>query len=67
MACLLVVGGCGRHPVGSRQGGRSADGCLGRVVHRGPRLDTMLLADLERVCARYSGLTKTACDSLAHT
>ena len=27
----------------------------------------MLLADLERVCARYSGVTKTACDSLAHT
>jgi hypothetical protein len=31
------------------------------------RLDSMLLADLERVCARYSGLTRTACDSLAHT
>ena len=31
------------------------------------RLDSMLLADLERVCARYSGLTKAACDSLAHT
>jgi hypothetical protein len=26
----------------------------------------MLLADLERVCARYSGLKKAACDSLAH-
>jgi hypothetical protein len=27
----------------------------------------MLLADLERVCARYSGVTRAACDSLAHT
>ena len=27
----------------------------------------MLLADLERVCARYSGFTRSACDTLAHT
>ena len=32
-----------------------------------PGQPARLLADLERVCARYSGFTKAACDSLAHT
>ena len=54
--------GCIRHDFGYRN-----YKAIGTFAANKPRLDNMLLADLERVCARYSGLTKTACDSLAHT
>jgi len=54
--------GCIRHDFGYRN--YKAIGAFGANK---PRLDNMLLADLERVCARYSGLKKAACDSLAHT
>ena len=54
--------GCIRHDFGYRN-----YKAIGTFAANKARLDTMLLADLERVCARYSGLTKAACDSLAHT
>ena len=54
--------GCIRHDFGYRN-----YKAIGTFLANKARLDTMLLADLERVCARYSGLTKAACDSLAHT
>jgi hypothetical protein len=54
--------GCIRHDFGYRN-----YKAIGTFSANKDRLDSMLLADLERVCARYSGLTKTACDSLAHT
>jgi Prokaryotic phospholipase A2 len=54
--------GCIRHDFGYRN-----YKAIGTFAANKPRLDSMLLADLERVCARYSGVTKAACDSLAHT
>ena len=53
---------CGRHDFGYRN-----YKAIGTFSANKARLDSMLLADLERVCARYSGFTKAACDSLAHT
>ena len=53
---------CIRHDFGYRN-----YKAIGAFSANKPRLDTMLLADLLRVCARYSGLTKSACTSLAHT
>jgi Prokaryotic phospholipase A2 len=54
--------GCIRHDFGYRN-----YKAIGTFSANKARLDDMLLADLERVCARYSGLTKAACTSLAHT
>jgi hypothetical protein len=54
--------GCIRHDFGYRN-----YKAIGAFPANKARLDSMLLADLERVCARYSGVTKAACDSLAHT
>ena len=54
--------GCIRHDFGYRN-----YKAIGAFSANKARLDTMLLADLERVCVRYSGFTKAACDSLAHT
>jgi hypothetical protein len=53
---------CIRHDFGYRN-----YKAIGTFSANKARLDTMLFADLERVCARYSGVTKAACDSLAHT
>ncbi|HEV7655716.1 MAG TPA: phospholipase [Mycobacteriales bacterium] len=53
---------CVRHDFGYRN-----YKAIGTFSANKPRLDTMLLTDLERVCARYSGVVKGACDSLAHT
>jgi Prokaryotic phospholipase A2 len=53
---------CIRHDFGYRN-----YKAIGAFPANKARLDTMLFADLERVCARYSGLTRSACDSLAHT
>jgi hypothetical protein len=53
---------CIRHDFGYRN-----YKAIGTFSANKARLDNMLLADLERVCARYSGFTKAACDSLAHT
>jgi hypothetical protein len=54
--------GCIRHDFGYRN-----YKAIGTFSANKARLDSMLLADLERVCARYSGVTKSACDGLAHT
>jgi hypothetical protein len=54
--------GCIRHDFGYRN-----YKAIGTFSANKARLDNMLLADLERVCARYSGLTKAACDGLANT
>jgi hypothetical protein len=54
--------GCIRHDFGYRN-----YKAIGRFPANKARLDNMLLADLERVCARYSGFTRSACDTLAHT
>jgi hypothetical protein len=54
--------GCIRHDFGYRN-----YKAIGTFAANKARLDSMLLADLQRVCARYSGVTKAACDSLAHT
>jgi hypothetical protein len=53
---------CIRHDFGYRN-----YKAIGAFSANKARLDTMLLADLLRVCTRYSGVTKGACDSLAHT
>jgi Prokaryotic phospholipase A2 len=54
--------GCIRHDFGYRN-----YKAIGTFPANKARLDNMLLADLERVCARYSGFTHSACDTLAHT
>jgi hypothetical protein len=54
--------GCIRHDFGYRN-----YKAIGTFPANKARLDNMLLADLERVCARYSGFTRGACDTLAHT
>jgi phospholipase A2-like protein len=53
---------CIRHDFGYRN-----YKAIGAFPANKARLDTMLLADLLRVCGRYSGITKSACSSLAHT
>jgi phospholipase A2-like protein len=53
---------CIRHDFGYRN-----YKAIGAFSANKARLDNMLLADLLRVCTRYSGVTKAACDSLAHT
>jgi Prokaryotic phospholipase A2 len=53
---------CIRHDFGYRN-----YKAIGAFSANKARLDNMLLADLTRVCARYSGITKGACTSLAHT
>ena len=53
---------CIRHDFGYRN-----YKAIGAFSANKARLDNMLLADLLRVCTRYSGVTKGACDSLAHT
>ncbi len=53
---------CARHDFGYRNYKAEGDFSANK-----PRLDSMLYADLQRVCATYSGATKTACDGLAWT
>lgn len=53
---------CARHDFGYRNYKDEGDFAANK-----PRLDSMLYADLERVCGTYSGATKTACDGLAWT
>jgi Prokaryotic phospholipase A2 len=53
---------CVRHDFGYRN-----YKAIGAFSANKARLDNMLLADLLRVCGRYSGITKSACTSLAHT
>lgn len=53
---------CVRHDFGYRN-----YKAIGAFPANKARLDNMLLADLLRVCARYSGITKSACNSLAYT
>ena len=53
---------CIRHDFGYRN-----YKAIGTFSANKARLDNMLLADLLRVCGRYSGVTKSACTSLAHT
>lgn len=53
---------CARHDFGYRNYKKA-----GTFSANKARLDNMLYADLKRVCANYSGATKTACDSTAWT
>ncbi|MEV6015709.1 MULTISPECIES: phospholipase [unclassified Streptomyces] len=53
---------CARHDFGYRN-----YKAAGTFSANKPRLDSMLYADLERVCANYSGVTKGTCDSTAWT
>jgi hypothetical protein len=53
---------CVRHDFGYRN-----YKAIGTFPANKARLDNMLYADLQRVCARYSGLTRGACNSLAWT
>lgn len=53
---------CARHDFGYRN-----YKAAGTFSANKARLDNMLYADLERVCAGYSGATKTACDDTAWT
>lgn len=53
---------CVRHDFGYRN-----YKAIGAFPANKARLDSMLLADLLRVCGRYSGFTKSACNSLAYT
>ncbi|MET7986203.1 MULTISPECIES: phospholipase [unclassified Streptomyces] len=53
---------CARHDFGYRN-----YKAAGTFDANKSRLDSMLYADLERVCANYSGATKTTCDSTAWT
>lgn len=53
---------CVRHDFGYRN-----YKAIGTFPANKDRLDSMFYADLKRVCARYSGATKGACDSLAWT
>ncbi len=53
---------CARHDFGYRNYKDEGDFSANKA-----RLDSMLYADLERVCATYSGASKTACDALAWT
>jgi Prokaryotic phospholipase A2 len=53
---------CARHDFGYRN-----YKAMGTFSANKSRLDSMLYADLQRVCARYSGATASACNSLAWT
>ncbi|MFS4104362.1 phospholipase [Streptomyces sp. PD-S100-1] len=53
---------CARHDFGYRN-----YKAAGRFSTNKARLDDALYADLKRVCAGYSGASKTACDSTAWT
>lgn len=53
---------CARHDFGYRNYKAEGDFAANK-----PRLDSMLYADLQRVCAQYSVVKKAACDSLAWT
>lgn len=53
---------CARHDFGYRNYKKA-----GTFTANKARLDNMLYADLERVCAGYSGAVKAACDSTAWT
>ncbi|GAA3080917.1 phospholipase [Streptomyces roseofulvus] len=53
---------CARHDFGYRN-----YKAAGTFSANKPRLDDAFYADLKRVCARYSGLTRTSCDSTAWT
>jgi Prokaryotic phospholipase A2 len=53
---------CARHDFGYRNYKAEGDFSANKA-----RLDSMLYADLERVCTSYSGTKKTACDDLAWT
>ena len=53
---------CARHDFGYRNYKLEGDFSANKS-----RLDSMLYADLQRVCANYSGASKTACDGLAWT
>ncbi|WP_329391752.1 phospholipase (plasmid) [Streptomyces sp. NBC_01351] len=53
---------CARHDFGYRN-----YKAAGSFSANKSRLDDAFYADLKRVCARYSGLTKTSCDSTAWT
>ncbi len=53
---------CARHDFGYRNYKLEGDFTANK-----PRLDSMLYADLQRVCDNYSSVTKDACDGLAWT
>ncbi|GHH94254.1 phospholipase [Streptomyces capillispiralis] len=53
---------CARHDFGYRN-----YKAIGRFDANKARLDSAFYEDLKRVCARYSGGTKSACDSTAWT
>ncbi|MGW7267822.1 phospholipase [Streptomyces sp. NPDC054842] len=53
---------CARHDFGYRN-----YKAAGTFTANKPRLDSALYEDLKRVCARYTGATKTTCDSTAWT
>lgn len=53
---------CARHDFGYRN-----YKAAGTFSANKARLDDAFHADLKRVCARYSGLTRTSCDSTAWT
>jgi hypothetical protein len=53
---------CARHDFGYRN-----YKAAGTFAANKPRVDSALYEDLKRVCARYTGATKTACDSTAWT
>ncbi|HZG04849.1 MAG TPA: phospholipase [Streptomyces sp.] len=51
---------CARHDFGYRN-----YKAIGTFAANKSRLDSAFYADLKRVCARYTGATKTSCDSTA--
>ncbi|WP_069814063.1 phospholipase [Streptomyces sp. TP-A0874] len=53
---------CARHDFGYRN-----YKAMGAFDANKPRLDDAFYADLKRVCAQYSGATKTSCDGTAWT
>ncbi|SHN21841.1 phospholipase [Actinacidiphila paucisporea] len=53
---------CARHDFGYRNYKKA-----GAFSANKARLDSMLYADLERVCAGYSGVARSACDATAWT
>ncbi|MEU1041870.1 phospholipase [Streptomyces sp. NPDC005551] len=53
---------CARHDFGYRN-----YKAAGTFTANKPRVDSAFYEDLKRVCARYSGATKTTCDSTAWT
>ncbi|MET9361402.1 phospholipase [Streptomyces sp. NPDC006632] len=53
---------CARHDFGYRN-----YKAAGQFPANKPRIDSALYEDLKRVCAAYSGATKTSCDATAWT